>query len=56
MNLEEATEMASQLGISLNDFEYRNGDFFLTDLTALEEKYLAPINMLEERLAQATQK
>ena len=54
MNLEEATEMASQLGISLNDFEYKNGDFFLTDLTALEEKYLAPINILKEKLTQAT--
>jgi hypothetical protein len=55
MSLEEATEMASQLGISLNDFEYRNGDFFLTDLTALEEKYLTPINDLQKKLTKATE-
>ena len=50
MDIKEATEMAGHLGITLADFSVRNGEFFLDNLEILEEKYIAPLDDLAEKI------
>ena len=53
MDIKEATEMAGHLGITLADFSVKNGKFFLDNLEVLEEKYIAPLDDLAEKIKDA---
>ena len=55
MNLKEAQEMASKLGVSITDFELVDGQFFYHNLEALENAYLEQYATLREQLKSETQ-
>ena len=54
MSLDEAVELAEQLGVSLSDdiFDFRGGKFFVTDVNAIRDYYYNGLLEIEDALQQ----